>query len=1024
MPREDPPEEALERDRVLLRTRLEEAFARPELRDALFVASTELDDAFEVWRREPTSARGQRIERALTRYFARTCGRPTPFGLFAGCSTGTVGPRTRIELEARESYRRHSRLDMDYLDRLTRALANDPSVADRITYCPNSSLYRATGRLRYVESRFEDDRRTHRLTAVKETTGLTKVLDRAAAGASRTELVRALTDDSVSAVKADAFVREVIESQILVPELALAITGLEPLGPLIDDLRSVGATYVADRLDRVGAELESIDAANLGAAGERYRAIAHSLEDLPATPESRRLFQVDLVKPELVAVLGRPVVREIERGVELLRRLARRRDPDELAQFREAFLQRYEGREVPLVEALDAEAGIGWSQSGSATGDAAPLLRGLAFPRGSDGKVDWGPREDFLLGKLGEAAQLGLEQIALEAGDLKRLAVEEPPTLPDAFAAVVRVAAHSQDGLDRGDFRLLLQGLDGPSGARFLGRFCHADERLRDRVREHLRAEEALDPEAVYAEIVHLPDGRIGNVVLRPLVRDHEIPYLGRSGVPADSQIGITDLFVSVQGDRIVLRSAQLGRRIVPRLSSAHRFRLSPLPIYRFLCLLQGQGAAGIGWDWMPFHAERFLPRITAGRVVLALSRWRLGEEELENLSHASFREVLEWRAERRLPRLVALLEGDRALPVDLDNVLSVESFVHLLRGRDTAVLEEVFPPPDELLVRGPEGAFMHELVVPFVASTPGPASVAEIDRQVAPGQRGFRRSFPPGSAWLYAKLYTGSSTTDLLLRDEIAPLARQAIASAAADSWFFIRYGDPDWHVRLRFHGRLRELASTVGPAVGACASRLLTDGLIWRYQLDTYEREVERYGGPRGIELAESIFHADSDAVLGLLEALPLGDAGPDARWLFALQGVTSLLSDLALDEAASLRVLERVRENFRREFRADARLKRQLGERFRKERERVEATVEGPRHAAFAERSDRLEPLVSTLRRLDRAGKLSRPVEEIAESYVHMHVNRMLRSAQRAHELVLYDFLTRVYKSRAARVRGAGT
>ena len=32
--------------------------------------------------------------------------------------------------------------------------------------------------------------------------------------------------------------------------------------------------------------------------------------------------------------------------------------------------------------------------------------------------------------------------------------------------------------------------------------------------------------------------------------------------------------------------------------------------------------------------------------------------------------------------------------------------------------------------------------------------------------------------------------------------------------------------------------------------------------------------------------------------------------------------------------------------------------------------------------------------------------------------MHVNRMIRSSQRAHELVLYDLLRRLYEGQAAR------
>ena len=42
------------------------------------------------------------------------------------------------------------------------------------------------------------------------------------------------------------------------------------------------------------------------------------------------------------------------------------------------------------------------------------------------------------------------------------------------------------------------------------------------------------------------------------------------------------------------------------------------------------------------------------------------------------------------------------------------------------------------------------------------------------------------------------------------------------------------------------------------------------------------------------------------------------------------------------------------------------------------------------------------------------------DLGASLVHMHVSRLLRSAQRAQELVLYDFLSRIYQSQAARRR----
>src|SRR5262249_37695604 len=160
----------------------------------------------------------------------------------------------------------------------------------------------------------------------------------------------------------------------------------------------------------------------------------------------------------------------------------------------------------------------------------------------------------------------------------------------------------------------------------------------------------------------------------RPILRDYEIPYLGRSGAPPERQIPVTDLRVSLAAGQVVLRSARLGCRVIPRLSSAHNYAFRSLGVYKFLCALQGQGtAAALGWDWGVLSGAAFLPRVVTGRLVLARARWRVGREELRPLAGvrgaARFRAVQAWRAGRRLPRFVLLADWDNELPVDLDNV-------------------------------------------------------------------------------------------------------------------------------------------------------------------------------------------------------------------------------------------------------------------------------------------------------------------------------------------------------------------
>jgi thiopeptide-type bacteriocin biosynthesis protein len=249
-------------------------------------------------------------------------------------------------------------------------------------------------------------------------------------------------------------------------------------------------------------------------------------------------------------------------------------------------------------------------------------------------------------------------------------------------------------------------------------------------------------------------------------------------------------------------------------------------------------------------------------------------------------------------------------------------------------------------------------------------------------------------------------------------------------DRWFFIRYGDPDWHLRLRFHGKPARLHEEVLPALQAAAAPLLDDGRLWRIQFDTYEREVERYGGEAGIVVAERLFHADSEAVLALVE-LFTGDTRGDLRWRLALFGMDLLLADLDFDLETRCGVIRKTRDAFATEVHSDDNFRHQLSTKFRPERRRLEALLKqapdtdphlGSGLEILRRRSDRLAPLMAELQVCAQAGRLSVSPTELASSYLHMHANRLLRSAHRAQELVLYDFLARLYESQSARAQPA--
>lgn len=1017
-------DDALAHDRALLRERLRKIVDRPEIAEALFLGSPDLFETLEQWKRDPDSKKGKKTEQALVRYFLRMVSRPTPFGLFSGCTAGSTGDRTRLVLAERSAYRRYSRLDMDYLFALCEHLSRDPEIRAELRFRPNSSLYETAGRLRFAETRVQGRIRTVHLVAIDAFDALRETLRRASDGARLRDLATALVendpDGEITLEDADGFLNELVDSQLLLPDLALPVTGEDGTAGVIHQLddENLGALHLAsdarERLAETDRALRDIDAAGLGSQPDVYRRLASQLEPLGVPVSLSRLFQVDLTKPPQEVVIGANVIEELVRGIEVLHRFSRLQQERSLEEFRAAFVERYgSDREVPLVDVLDEESGIGFERANRAGAEASPLLSALPLQRrGETFGFTWKTEDAALMDLVLRAAAEGRNEIEIRDDDLPLLEKSARPPMPEAFHAMAVLCAQSAEAVDRGEFRILLYGAQGPSGARMLGRFCHADPAIDAGVRKHLADEEALHPDAIFAEIVHLPAGRIGNVLARPVLRGHEIAFLGRSGAPQDRQIAVQDLMVTVSGDRIRLRSRSLDREIIPRITSAHNTSTESLGVYRFLAAIQPP--VGMQWNWGSLDGAPFLPRVAYGRLVLARARWRVTADEIRPIAEASgaerYRLTQRLRETRRMPRYLSLAEGDNELFIDFENVLTLDSVIELVRNRPEVMMTEFFPSPDELCAEGPEGRFFHELVVPFTRRSD--ESPAPLESRTAPSLL-IRRTFPPGSEWLYAKLYTGTATVDRVLCDDVAPLAQEAIASGAARRWFFIRYSEGGWHLRIRFQGDPRVLRERVQPAIESMAQRLIDTGAAWKLQFDTYEREVERYGGPEAIELAEEIFHRDSEAVAALLP-LCAGDAGADLRWQLMLAGIDRLYTDFGLDLPTRLRLAERSRDAFTQQFHFDS-LRDHLSTRFRTHRASLQQLLDTP-IPALDLRSAAITPITRDL--LTR--RLHLPINAILPSIIHMFVNRLARSAGPEHEMVLYDYLVQLYRSNVARER----
>lgn len=996
----------LEADREALRETLRGLARRETVREAVALASPDLASRLDAWLAgtlDEAAARG--VERSLVKYFSRMSSRCTPFGLFAGVSLGAWGAASRLSVGPWQASRKAVRLDWGVLEALVDRLEQAPEVRAMVRYHANTSLHACGGWHRYLEARNPGGQgRTYHLEAVEATPHLDFTLQQAQTGLRLGNLAARLArHQEVDPGEAQAFLERLVAAQVLRSDLHPPLTGADPLGHVIAALRSHPLTDgLAAPLAALARELEALREAPLGAHPGGYAGQAPALAELEVPAEIRDVLQVDLFRPAADLALSPVVRRALEEGVETLRRLTPAAPADgPLAQFRAAFTERFGVRWVPLLEVLDEESGLGFDGIPSY---GSPLLEDLTLPVPVRPQALTG-RDRFLMGQI--PRWQGHQAWELTDADVAALTPRNLPAFPPAFAALASLSAPDAEALDEGGFTFWMEQYSGPTAARWLGRFASGDEALGAALRAHLRREEAARPEAVFAEVVHVPEGRMGNILARPALREYEIPFLATPGTAHEQTILPQDLLVTVREGRVVLASRRLGREVVPRLSSAHNFGRGPV-VYRFLAHLQDQDGRSGGWSWGALEDLPFLPRVTRGRHVLCKARWRIGADELKAVGEDAWTAFQALREHRGLPRFVTLTDADNTLLVDLDRVLWVEALHHLVARRPSFILTECFPDPGQAPVTAPEGGFAHELVIPFETEAARPAAAPL--RLPVPASREVR-AHAPGSEWLYLKLYCGPASADRLLV-ELEPLLRWTQAQGYWDRWHFVRYHDPEPHLRLRFHGIPSRLLGDLLPLVHRHLERHLVQGLLWRWQVDTFEPELERYGGAAGFALAEAWFSEDSDRVLDRLAS----GATQEDRWRAGLKETDAIWTALGLDLRERKDLAEAIRDGLRREFGDEGAGTVQMGAAFRKLRKDLETALAQPAASAA--------PGPEGLARIREAwgrGLVREDLARIAGSLAHMHLNRLLRADHRECEWVLMEYLTRLYDSRLARAKG---
>ena len=980
-------------------------FFDPLIQRAVAAGSSSLLKTFERFQHKGLNPRDTELMRAkLLRYQIRMSTRPTPFGLFAGVTLASWGEFTDLNVKATCAATR-TRPDMAWLLAFVTSIEANVAVRKRLSYCANPLAVIEADRVTLAERGPTGKGGSGPPVSVRATGAVKRALSLARRPIPYDALMTELCETVPGATpeKVEKLLSDLWEQTFLFTDLRPPLTCESPARYITE--RLAGIPEAAGELTRLHKFLNAASAWDRMQPEESLKAFGDLLAQAGVSPDKSKEtpIQVDMTM-SVEGRLANAVSVEAARAAELLLRLTPMpKGLPALAAYRQNFTGRYgHDREVPLLQLLDPSRGLGPPQAhGHGASEVSPEKAAR--------------RAQTLLQLACIALHKKERVVHLDETALARLETWRPNavTAPRSLDINVLVAARSSAEIDNGNFTVVVgPNLGAMAAGRNLARF--ADMLRPDgpkALKQIYHHEQAQTPDHLWAELVYLPANfRSANVVIRPPVRAYEIPLGVTPGVSASHVIPLDELVVGVDQDGFYVRWPAAGKRVM--FSSGNMLTLhNAPPVGRFLIDITNDGKAVFStFDWGMVESFPYLPRVQAGRVVLRLAQWRIQKDDLKIDSPDAYRHSLDlWRATWDVPRHVFLSVGDNRLVIDLDQdsqAAELKAELKKLNDGGALIVQEVLPQLDETWLPGPGGHYYSEFTVSLVLPAGGPSShqTALTHAQVVPTSPTAvalsteqavsqpHRTYPPGSEWLFTKLYCPRDVEDDVISGSMLTFAENAVASGLADSWFFIRYSDPEPHLRLRFHGAPERLTRQLFGHVCNWADGLMAEGLCLKFVFDTYEQEIERFGGPGAMALAEAFFSEDSRYAARLLRCSNSKQWSYDRTTLVAIS-VDALLGAMGFDESERLRW-----------YRSHATLGRAQTSSEYRQRKNVLRSLLGTADflsnapggeeiaSTFNARHEALANVVNDLRQLENRGELDQTFDALTASFIHLHINRI--------------------------------
>lgn len=962
----------------------------PMFKEALRYASPQLLKRFEQRNSKEKDVRSEAL--AITKYFMRSVVNTVPFGLFT--SYGLTNTASKANTE----YSRMSDIDSSIASNYFQSLQKSE---DAITHCMlrwNDTIHFVGNKIKFYKMTIDGQNKLFDLSQIDNNEIVNYLIKNVSNSFSFSffiELIASiLEEETKNNIK--NFVYKLIESGLILTDLDIELSGI----PLIDQLIAKTSRIPAFKeslsaLHNFKSDLKNVDQSIINEEKD-YKNLNTHLNKLGHNINQGNVSNTILKRNQINLETDK---RDLYKILRLVGKLSSKNNPYPIMEnFISRFKSRYEEALVPLLEALDPEIGIGFAVSSQNT-VYSPLLTHLPEvarkPLTSNIRVNskiqqfW--LELFLANKHGQ--EIDLKDYDLSVFEGRELSVGT------CCVDVSKVAAKGYK----------IKYVGGTTANHLIGRFTQLDNNVAALADQVAKDDEEIHTKKIIVEIYHNPLFRIGNISARNINRSFEINILSQTHNSDKKKINLSDLYLKASNNQIILWSEEYNAEVLPLLSTAHNFSNNSVPAYHFLAALSssysGNNSLGLDFGGLNTNKMTFCPRISYGSYILNSATWNINlssfrkflkTEIHDKMDHYGLRQYLR---KLHLPRyFILVVNGEQRMAFDLESDITLIILLKELKKLKSLRLEEKVYNTDEV-------PFANEIISLFKLTK----SEKEKKTHLKPKFNiKTKRSFSLGSKWLYFKLYCGNVTADKLLSNYLEKTIKIFLENGTIGKFHFLRYTDPNFHIRLRFYVDDKSKIGLVINSFGSIFDELIEKHIIHKVETGTYYRELERYGFDK-ICLAEQIFNIDSKRTLELISVINQ-DECPFDRWLLTIKGINDLVSLVYTSNAAKHRFYQQIFKNFKSEFSGIKASEKIVLTKFRKFESDMESVLNGTKltpqlEKIFNKRKAELKALNADHTYL----------QEKLGSFVHMFVNRMTLAQARLHELVLYGLLECYYYSK---------